>query len=119
MEHYEDCERVGVARTIAPKLRLSREEFNHFFDGRIVWGVACNCDRRGTSLSSDLLRPKAQLRRVSVGYVLQARQEGIKLGSGSGDRISCGQAELEAIRASYDSQEGRVIPVDFKNRRRM
>lgn len=111
--HDSKCERIGVARAIAPKINLTRSEYQFVVDAPPGLGLACYCEGRvwlkfGVKYEEG---DKSRLRRIAAEAILARRQAlGGWVPREVDKRLVEGQVQLA---------DGEVIEVDFRNRRRL
>lgn len=121
MEHDMKCERVGTARAIAAKVNLTRGEFHALTDKfSCPFGIACLCYERRESKFGWATIEKREVRDRTIQFVLKARQAR----QSSPNMIINPEFEVSTLgwgrgRQAGKETEGRVIRVDFRNRRKL
>ena len=113
MEHNEKCERISTVERVKNRVQLSRAEVQALCSPSMPMEISCYCLERLGWPHGSVMGPLL-LQQRTVEFVFRARRA--RHGNGLEGEVL--RKELLNVQERVEDFEGRVIEVDFRNRRK-
>lgn len=115
MEHDSGCEMKSVARSVNNKLHMDRKEWDVVMGQDVESSVSCYCNERRDPFSKFPPTDRDVLMIATIQKMMSYRKKSPAQGFRAG-----GMRSREENRAIADRQlGGKVIEVDFRNRKKL